>query len=61
MLTNLLYKIELDDKEKIVLWKSLRKNKQILDSMKISSKIFNDEILDIVFEALKFKYERKTY
>lgn len=61
MLTNLLYNIELDDKEKIVLWKSLRKNKQILDSMKISSKIFNDEILDIVFEALKFKYERKTY
>ena len=61
MLTNLLYKIELDDKEKIVLWKSLRKNKQILDSMKISKKAFNAEILDIVFEALKFKYVRKTY
>ena len=32
-LANLLYKIDLDDKDKKLLWKSLRKNKNMLKSM----------------------------
>ncbi|ETT45432.1 hypothetical protein BSK66_10070 [Paenibacillus odorifer] len=55
-LSNLLYKIKLDDKDKKLLWKSFKKNKKFLSSMNISKKEFDDIILDIVCEALYFKY-----
>lgn len=55
-LTNLLYKIELDDKDKKLLWKSLRKNKQLLKSINISKKEFNLDIMSATLEALEFKY-----
>ncbi|WHY59916.1 hypothetical protein [Cytobacillus firmus] len=54
-LSNLLYKIKLDDKDKKLLWKSFKKNKKFLSSMNISKKEFDDIILDIVCEALYFK------
>jgi hypothetical protein len=55
-LTNLLYKVILDDKDKKLFWKSLKKNKKFLSSMNISKKELDDIILDIVCEALYFKY-----
>lgn len=55
-LSNLLYKIKLDNKDKKLLWKSFKKNKKFLASMNISKKEFDYIILDIVCEALDFKY-----
>lgn len=56
-LANLLYQIDLDDKNKKLLWKSLRKDKKKLKSMDISKKEFDMDIMDAIFEALKFKYQ----
>lgn len=56
-LSNLLYKIKLDNKDKKLLWKSFKKNKKFLASMNISKKEFDYIILDIVCEALDFKYK----
>ncbi|MDU2241080.1 MAG: hypothetical protein E7E23_10895 [Paenibacillus sp.] len=57
-LSNLLYKIDLDDKDKKLLRKSFKKNKKFLSSMNISG--FDDIILDIVCEALYLKYYPST-
>ncbi len=58
-LANLFYKIDLDDYSKNLLWKSLRKNKKMLKSMKLSRKKFKMDIMDAVFEALNFKYKNQ--
>lgn len=57
-LANLLYKIELDDHDKKLLWKSLRKNKKMLKSMGISKKEFDIDLMNVILEALKYKYTR---
>ena len=56
---NLLYMIDLDDKDKKLLWKSLRKNKKMLKSMDISKKEFDMDIMNAILEALKYKYQSK--
>jgi len=56
-LSNLLYKIKLDNNDKKLLWKSFKRNKKFLASMNISKNLFDDIILDIVCEALDFKYK----
>ncbi|MCR5609029.1 MAG: hypothetical protein K6G26_08200 [Lachnospiraceae bacterium] len=56
MLANFIYKIELNDRDKKLLWKSLRKNKDMLKSMDISKKEFDMAIFDAVYEALDYKY-----
>lgn len=56
-LANLLYKIEIDEKTKILLWKSLKKNKEMLKSMSISKKELDIDLMNIVFEALEFIYQ----
>ena len=58
-LTNLLYKIELYDRDKRLLWKSLRNNKKMLKSMDISKKEFDIDIMNAIMEALNFKYKIK--
>lgn len=55
-LANLLYKINLDDKDKTLLYKSLKKNKQFLASTGTEKKNFNVEIFDTVSVALEYKY-----
>lgn len=55
-LSNLLYKIELNDRSKKLLWKSLRKNKKMLKSMDISKKEFDMALMEAISEALTFKY-----
>lgn len=54
-LANFLYKIELNDKDKKLLWKSLRKNKKLLMSMNESKKEFDFELMEVVFDALKYR------
>ena len=54
-LTNLLYKIKLDDKDKKLLWKSFRKNKKMLESLGIDKSDFDFAIFEKACEALKFK------
>lgn len=56
-LANLLYKIELDVRDKKLLWKSLRTNKKMLKSMDISKKEFDVNIMNTIMEALDFKYK----
>ena len=55
-LANFLYKIELNERDKKLLWKSLRKNKKMLKSLGVSKKDFGIEIIDAVIEALNYKY-----
>lgn len=55
-LANFLYSIDLIDRDKKLLWKSLRKNKKMLKSMDVSKKEFDMSIFDAVYEALNHKY-----
>ncbi len=55
-LANLLYKIELDEKDKKILFKSLKKNKEMLESMNITKKEFDISLLEIVEEMLEYRY-----
>ena len=55
-LANLLYKIELDDKDKKLLFKSFKKNNKFLESANIPKKEFVDSIMDDVKGALEVTY-----
>lgn len=55
--SNLLYKIDLVDKEKKLLFKVFRKNKKMLAAFNIKKKDFSIEIIDAAEEALSFIYE----
>ena len=57
-LANLLYKIELDDTDRKLLWRSFRGNKKYLDSMGIKKRDFTYEIMDLVDNALVRKYKQ---
>lgn len=56
-LANFLYKIDLNDRDKKLLWKSLKKNKKLLKSMNISKREFGIEVMETVFDALEYQYE----
>lgn len=56
-LANLLYKIRLDEKESKVLYKALKKNKEFMESLKLSKDTFTEYVFDQVFEVLEFKYK----
>ena len=55
-LSNLLYKIDLDEKDKKLLWKSFKGNKKFLSSIEISKKDFDFSIINTVNDALEHKY-----
>ena len=55
-LANFLYKIELNDRDKRLLWKALRRNKKMLKSMNKKKKEFDMSIFEAVYEALNYKY-----
>ena len=55
-LANFLYKIYLNDRDKKLLWESLRENKEMLKSMNVSKKEFKISIIDAALEALNYKY-----
>jgi len=54
-LSNLLYKIKLDEKDRKLLFKSFRKNKKMLTSLNMKKSDFTEEIMDAVVEALSYK------
>lgn len=56
-LANLLFKIDIDDKDKLILFKSLKKNKKFLTSMGIKKKEFEISVLDTTIKALQYKYQ----
>lgn len=60
-MANLLYKIELDDKDKKLLAKSLRKNKNFLSSVQMTKKEFNIDDITMIEKALKYRYELRAY
>lgn len=55
-LANLLYKIDMDDKDKRLLWKSFKNNKKFLASIEMAKKEFEFSIIEMVSDALKYKY-----
>ena len=59
-LANLLYKIELDDEDRKVLAKSLRKNEKFLESIDMDKDEFNDYDIDTVERVLDVKYKLKN-
>ena len=48
--------VELNDRDKKLLWKALRRNKKMLKSMDISKKEFDMSIFEAVYEALNYKH-----
>lgn len=55
-LSNLLFKIDLDEKDKTLLWKSFKGNKEFLSSIGITKKNFKFSVIETVTDALKHKY-----
>lgn len=55
-LSNLLYKIDIDEKDKTLLWKTFKEDKEFLSSIKTSKKEFEFSIIKTVSDALKHKY-----
>lgn len=56
-LSNFIYKVDLDDKDKKLLFKVFRNNKKMLSALNMKKKEFSLDILDAVMEALSFRYE----
>ena len=54
-LANLLYKIDLDEKDKQLIWKSLRKNKKMLETMNLKKSNFDFSLIETTCEALAFQ------
>lgn len=55
-LSNLLFKINFDEKDKTLLWKSFKGNKKFLSSIEMSKRDFEFSIIETVTDALKHKY-----
>lgn len=60
-MANLLYKIALDDKDKKLLAKSLRKNKDFLSSVQMTKKEFSVDDITMIERALNYRYKFSTY
>lgn len=56
-LSNLLYKIDLDEKDKKVIWKAICSNEELLKSMNLEKRDFKQSVMDQVEQALTYKYE----
>lgn len=60
-MANLLYKIKLDEKDRKLLSKALKKNKEFLGLVKMSKKEFDDGDIAMVERALNHRYKFSTY
>ncbi len=60
-MSNLLYKIKLDDKDKKLLAKSLKKNKEFLSSVQMSKKEFSVDDISLIEKALEHRYKLRAY
>ncbi len=57
-LSNLLYKIDLNDNERLLLYKTFSKNKKMLKSLNVKKKEFTFDIFTAVDEALCYSYAK---
>lgn len=55
-LANLLYQIDLDDKDKDLLGKSIKSNKELLKALNTTKKQFDEKYVDLAIDAIHFKY-----
>lgn len=55
-IANLVYKIDLDEKGKKLLWRSFKDNKKFLKSLEMKKKEFDFSIVKTACDALAFKY-----
>lgn len=60
-MANLLFMIPLDAKDKKLLAKSLRKNKEFLSSIEMTKKEFGDEDITMIERALTNRYKFRAY
>lgn len=60
-LCNLLYGIELDDKDRKLLYKSMKKNKELLSQAGLDKKEFPSSVMSTVGQALDQKYESQEH
>lgn len=60
-MANLLFTIPLDEKDKKLLAKSLRKNKEFLSSVQMTKKEFGVEDITMIERALTHRYKFRTY
>lgn len=60
-MANLLYKIKLDDKDKKLLAKSLKKNKDFLLSVQMTKKEFDADDISMIERALSHRYKYSKY
>ncbi len=60
-MANLLYKVKLDDKDKKLLAKSLKKNKEFLASVQMTKKEFDADDISMIERALNHRYKYSTY
>lgn len=60
-MANLLYKVKLDEKDKKLLAKSLKKNKEFLTSVQMTKKEFDDGDISMVERALNYRYKYSKY
>lgn len=60
-LSNLLYKIELNDKERLLLYRTFRKNKKMLKSLNMKKKEFTFDIFAAVDEVLCYRYVKEVF
>lgn len=56
-IANLLYKIDLDDDDKKLLYKTFKGNKKMLSALNVKKKEFKIDILNAVEEALSYSYK----
>ena len=57
-LANFIYKIEISESHRKLLWKYLRNNKEFLESLNISKKEFSIDLMDVVVKVLNYKYKK---
>ena len=60
-MANLLYKVKLDDKDKKLLAKSLKKNKEFLASVQMTKKELDADDISMIERALNHRYKYSTY
>lgn len=56
-MANLLYKVQLDDKDRKILAKSLQKNKEFLASVQMNKKEFDEHDINMTVRILELKYK----
>lgn len=60
-LANLLYKINLTKKDQTIIWKTIRSNEELMESMNLTKSEFKESVIDQVDQVLTYKYRASAY